>query len=234
MWGVWFGLDANYSNTQSVRPRPESEEEEVIDLASGSEEEDNGVISGIFRRHIQPKLNDKTSQKWLDETMGGLNVLKKAVKKGKAPISHSPSPKKSPRKSPKKNSELSPSDLCHAINREKQRLQMNKLAKKEQKARKKSFEKETKRRSKQVIKELRRLSLPLVPRWPSSTLQPRTPVPRTGSVTLDQLREGLRCTVQENTSYFSFNGQPNLSAGAWPDTLSKSQTKRAYKRNLNG
>ena len=60
--------------------RPVEAEEEVIDLSSDDESEDP-VISGIYQTHIQPKLTTKTSQKWLNETMGGLNVLSKAIKK---------------------------------------------------------------------------------------------------------------------------------------------------------
>ena len=100
----------------------EDEGEEVIDLSSDEENEDP-VISGIFQTHIQPKLTTKTSQKWLNETMGGLNVLSKAIKKGKIQINRSPSPKKSSAEKGPSEGKLSPSDLrlrallapCHKL-----------------------------------------------------------------------------------------------------------------------
>ena len=90
---VQSSADHSPAMVMTLRSR-EEEEEEVFDLSS-DEEEEHPVISGIFQTHIQPKLTTNTSQKWLNETMGGLNVLSKAIKKGKVGrISRSPSPKK--------------------------------------------------------------------------------------------------------------------------------------------
>lgn len=47
------------------------------------------------------------------------------------------------------------------------------------------------------------------------------------------MRDELRSVVQENSSFYNFNGQPGLSPGCWPDTLSWPQTKKAFKRNYN-
>ena len=230
---VSSSADHSPAMVMTLRPR-EDEEEEVIDLSSDKEEE-HPVISGILQTHIQPKLTTKTSQNWLNETMGGLNVLSKVIKKGKVGrISQSPSPKKnlSGEDDPLK---LSPSDLRHAINRQKQLDQQRKLAKNEQKARKKAkkaFEKETKRRAKASNNRIERAELAL--NAPVAALHPTALHTSTPTrVTADQLRDGLRSVVQEGSSFYNFNGQPGLSPGCWPDTLSWPQTKKAYRRNYN-
>lgn len=235
--------------------RPVEAEEEVIDLSSDDEPEDP-VISNIYKTHIQPKLTTSTSKKFLDESLGGLNVISKAIKKGKIWVNRSPSPKKnsgsessgiSPsdlrhaihrqkllevqrKNSGSESSGISPSDLRHAINRQKQLEQQKKLAKKEQKARKKSFQKETKRRAKASNKRIERAEMAL--NAPVATLHPAAPSTSTPNrVVADQLREDLRYVVQGDSTFFNFNGQPRLSPGSWPDTLSWSQTKRAHRRN---
>ena len=206
--------------------RPVEAEEEVIDLSSDDEPEDP-VISNIYKTHIQPKLTTSTSKKFLDESLGGLNVIIKAIKKGKIWVNRSPSPKKN---SGSESSGISPSDLRHAINRQKQLEQQKKLAKKEQKARKKSFQKETKRRAKASNKRIERAEMAL--NAPVATLHPAAPSTSTPNrVVADQLREDLRYVVQGDSTIFNFNGQPRLSPGSWPDTLSWSQTKRAHRRN---
>ena len=130
---------------------------------------------------------------------------------------------------------MSPSDLRHAINREKQLMQQRKIAEKEMKAKKKLFEKEIKKEAKRRAKagnnRIERAELAMGA--PVAILHPSAPHTSTPNrVTLDQLKEGLRCAVQENSSFGKFNGQPSLRAGAWPDSLGDSQTKRAYRRNL--
>ena len=119
--------------------------------------------------------------------------------------------------------------MRHAINREYQLEQQRKLSQKEQKARKKAFNKETKRRAK-ASNRIERAEMAL--NAPVATLHPAAPNTSTPNrVTADQLRDELRSVVQGDSSFYNFNGQPGLSPGGWPDTLSWSQTERAHRRN---
>ena len=212
----------------------------------------------IFKSHIQPNLNGSTSRTWLKETMGGLHVLKKAVKRSNYSgcfescpitdpemrraigINRTPSPPKKSRGQSRSNSaekpaDVSPLELRQALNRLEREKQLRKIAKHEVKARQRDLEKESKRRSKAGNKRIEKAEIALGA--PVAAVHPCLDAgfPHTSTpirITLDQLRDGLRWAVQENSSFYNYNGQPNLVPGTWPDTLGISQTRRAYERNL--